>query len=233
MAVIILNDISFRGDRQSLMSVLRVRENSSQERDLMHLLDGAEAVGKPKAACLEADIDEIGENTVVLDGIEFRSKLLSKNLSGAWRVFPFIATCGIELERWSKDYHDFLYQYWADAIKLQALHQALAALSARIDGYALQGQRSMMNPGSLEDWPIEEQGSLFRLFGDTAGTIGVTLSDSFLMNPTKSISGIIYHSDTQFINCRLCSREKCETRRAPYDEHLQRRYEHGGDMCQK
>ena len=42
----------------------------------------------------------------------------------------------------------------------------------------------------MADWPIEEQQPLFRLLGDTERAVGVRLTDSMLMVPTKSVSGI-------------------------------------------
>ena len=87
------------------------------------------------------------------------------------------------------------------------------------------GASSIKNPGSHPDWPLREQGPLFRLLGDVAGAIGVTLSESFVMLPTKSVSGILFPTDSDFASCQLCPREECPNRRAPYDPGLfERRY---------
>ena len=83
-----------------------------------------------------------------------------------------------------------------------------------------------MNPGSLEDWPIQQQTQVFELLGDPLRDVGVRLTDSFLMVPIKSVSGIRYPTETSFESCQLCPREKCTGRRAPYDPELWRkRYE--------
>jgi hypothetical protein len=74
-----------------------------------------------------------------------------------------------------------------------------------------------MSPGSLEDWPISEQPKLFSLFGDTERSVGVKLTDSLLMIPRKSISGILFPSEEGFVSCRLCPRENCPSRKALYD----------------
>ena len=75
---------------------------------------------------------------------------------------------------------------------------------------------SNMSPGSLEDWPIAEQTKLFSIFGDTESLVGVRLTESLLMVPRKSISGILFPSEEGFIACRLCERERCPGRRAPF-----------------
>ena len=86
-----------------------------------------------------------------------------------------------------------------------------------------------MNPGSLADWPLEEQRHLFRLLGEPRKAIGVELTESFLMVPIKSVSGLRFPSGAHYENCQLCPRDPCPGRRAPYDPDLyERRYAHGG-----
>ena len=74
-----------------------------------------------------------------------------------------------------------------------------------------------MNPGSLADWPLREQRTLFALLGDVHGAIGVELTPSLLMTPTKSVSGILFPTAETFASCQLCPREECPNRRAVYD----------------
>jgi hypothetical protein len=55
--------------------------------------------------------------------------------------------------------------------------------------------------------------------------VGVRLTDSCLMMPTKSVSGIRFPTETSFESCQLCPRDDCPGRRAPYDSGLyDRRY---------
>ena len=75
-----------------------------------------------------------------------------------------------------------------------------------------------MAPGSLSDWPIEEQGPLFRLLGDVEASIGVRLTRNLLMLPAKSISGFYFPTEVSFYSCQLCPRKRCESRKAKYDE---------------
>ena len=85
-----------------------------------------------------------------------------------------------------------------------------------------------MAPGSLADWPITQQQQLFSLFGDVEAKIGVRLTDSFLMLPMKSVSGVYFPTETSFESCRLCPRKVCPGRRAPYDPKLwEERYAEG------
>ena len=77
-----------------------------------------------------------------------------------------------------------------------------------------------MGPGSLEEWPITQQRLLFDAMDGLDRQIGVKLTDSFLMVPVKSISGIRFPSKNRFESCQLCPRKNCIGRRAPYDQDL-------------
>jgi len=72
---------------------------------------------------------------------------------------------------------------------------------------------------------MEEQRKLFALLGDPVKEVGVELTESCLMIPVKSVSGIWFPAKIDFENCQLCSRENCPGRRAPYDENLARKYQ--------
>ncbi len=60
-----------------------------------------------------------------------------------------------------------------------------------------------MSPESLKDWPVEDKGALFAILGDVEGSIGVRLSESTLMIPGRSLSGIYLPTKFDFIavNC--------------------------------
>jgi hypothetical protein len=94
---------------------------------------------------------------------------------------------------------------------------AAAWLAAQLEEQYGLGPLSSMSPGSLEDWPITEQTKLFSIFGDTERLIGVRLTDSMLMVPRKSISGILFPSEEGFVACQLCGRQRCPGRKAPYN----------------
>ena len=82
-----------------------------------------------------------------------------------------------------------------------------------------------MTPGSLPDWPIEEQRPLFAILGDIQGAIGVRITEDLVIIPSFSVSGILFPTQISFQSCQLCPREKCQGRRAPYDDKLyERRY---------
>jgi len=221
----ILDEIPFSIDMDHLMKTLRIRENDRHRNLLAGLAEEAEAIAKPKGVFIPVYFD-IGENDLVsIDEITFKSRVLRVNIEKAHRVFPFVATCGIELDEWALAKTDTLHSFMADSIKGLALKSALDYLVAYLkEKFALE-KTAMMTPGSLEDWPIEEQKPLFSLLGDTEKDIGVRINESLLMIPAYSVSGISFPTEVNFQNCQLCPREKCPGRRAPYDKDLyERRY---------
>ncbi len=203
----IIDSISFNLDEEFLLDMMRVRNNGELGDRLLELGRQAVAVARPKAAYREVTIDERSDDGLIIDGVKFQSRLLSENLPE--RAYSFVATCGTELEEWSRSFSDLLESFWLDGIMNLALDAAVSELESRL-GWA---QLSCMNPGGLPDWPLTEQRPLFDLLGDT--NIGVSLTESCLLLPMKSVSGIYYYSEEQFCNCQLCPRENCPGRRVP------------------
>jgi len=64
--------------------------------------------------------------------------------------------------------------------------------------------------------PISQQKQLFQLLGDVESAVGVGLTDSFLMMPNKTVSGIFFPTEVNFVSCQLCTRENCPRRRTEY-----------------
>ena len=154
----------------------------------------------------------------------FTSRVLRKNLEGIQRVFLFVATCGTEVEGLLADRSDIMASYCLDTIMLLAVQSARRHIEQFLKNTYSVGQLSRMAPGSLPDWPLQEQRPLFQLLGDVEGQIGVKLSDRFLMTPIKSISGIFFPTEVRFESCQLCARLNCSGRRAPHDAALAAKY---------
>ncbi len=223
MGPIVLKEIPFHVNMESLMKRVHVKENSSYLENLKLLVKEAQELAQPKAMYRPVYIDSKDDKHVIIDGITLTSRVLTVNVENAFRIFPFVATCGMELENWAVGKDDMLRRFWAERIKEMALHTAIAFLNKRVaDEFSIQ-KKSTMTPGSLSDWPIEEQRSLFQIVGNSEKAIGVQLTESLMMKPVHSVSGIIFPIEVNFESCQLCPREKCPGRRAPYDKDLYER----------
>ena len=192
-------------------------------RDVDAMVAQALSLAQPRAAFAAAYIDEKGEEEVVVSGRRFRSRVLRKNLDDVGRVFPVVLTVGPQLEQ-AADSSDMLARYYLDAIANLILTEARQHLIRHLGKRFGVEKLSWMSPGSLQDWPLEQQRPLFELLPGVEDRLGVRLTDSCLMLPRKSVSGIYFPSESSFFSCRLCPRERCESRKARYDEALVREY---------
>ncbi len=228
MDSVVLDFLPYALDVPALMQTLRVRDGSSHEIEVRKLIAEAEAIAMPKAVYRLVFIDDKGSDFIVADGRRFESRVLRVNLDGLHRFFAYVCTSGRELAAWVQEQQDLLAQFYADMISAAVLYSAMTSLTHHLtDTYSL-GQTAVMNPGSLADWPIQQQRPLFDLLGDVHAAIGVELTSSLLMKPTKSVSGILFSSEETFASCQMCPREDCPNRRAAYDAGLFERKYAGG-----
>lgn len=216
----ILDEFGWRIDRPQLLQQLGIKEGHGYAEKAEEMAAQAEVAGRPKALYKAGLIESRGEDHVVIEGRVFKSRVLAVNLEKVHKVFPFVATCGVELEEWSSRFTSVLDKFWADAIKGIALGASILSLLEHIESQHHPGNLSMMNPGSIESWSLSEQKALFSLLGTPEDSIGVDLMESCFMKPSMSASGMWFPTEHHFENCMLCSMENCPGRRAPYDKDL-------------
>jgi hypothetical protein len=199
---------------------LKMRNSRRLEEMVRELAGQAVAIARPRAVYRISRARVIDNATVDIDGVVFKSRILSKLLRDRNTVFPFIATVGKELDGLPVPPRDMLRQFSLDAIKTVVLARAVDYLTEYVKEKHAIPQAALMNPGELPDWPIIEQKPLFALFGGEEKKIGVSLTPGGAMSPIKSRSGIVFPNETGFLSCQLCTQLECPGRRAPYDPSL-------------
>lgn len=217
MNTVLFDDIAFKLDTPKIAKKLHVDTGSDEYSELTALLEEASAIAKPKAAYKPVFIEDKGSDFVLLDNQKMISKVVSNNLKNIHRVFAFVSTCGEEIEQYSKTVTDYLHSWWMNSIMEMILKQASDYLRYRIKKDFDIKKLASMNPGSLPDWPINEQPKLFSLLGNVKDMVGVTLTDSMLMIPAKTVSGFYFETETDYVNCQLCARKNCPNRKQPFD----------------
>ena len=222
------DDIPVRLEIEEVIKQMRVRKvNEYVESNVKEIIEMVRPVVKPKAFYQVAYVENKNGDSLYIGGVKFTSRVLRVNLDKVERVFPYVATCGRELDEINVPSDDYLRYYCLDTIKNMALYLARDYLQDYLArSYAL-GQVSKMGPGTgaAEDWPIEQQKELFSVLGNNVeALIGVRLTDKCLMIPLKSLSGIFFPTEVRFESCQLCPREACIGRRAPYDPELVKKY---------
>ncbi|MFC2062759.1 vitamin B12 dependent-methionine synthase activation domain-containing protein [Chloroflexota bacterium] len=221
----ILDSIPVKLDPEEVIKRLRIRKVSRYiERIIQELIELVQPVAKPKAIYELSYVDNKNRDSLYIDGVRFTSRVLRINLDKVGRVFPYIVTCGRELDEIAIQSDDLVKRYYLDAIQEMVLHSGISYLTDYLTENYMLGRVSRMHPGSLKDWPITQQKGLFSIFGNVEDLIGVKLTESFLMIPVKSVSGIYFPTEIKFESCQLCPREVCSGRMAPYDPDLVKKY---------
>lgn len=219
----ILNNIPVEVDPKEVRRILHL--NRSGDLQLMQrLINTATPLIEPKAAFKLCFIEKKLKDAVIVDGMRLKSKVLRKNLDPVERLFPYVVTIGPRLEEASRKISDMLEKYYLDVIGNVALTAVRKYLRKHLSTKFALGKISFMSPGSLPDWPLEAQDQLFQLLADVEDAIGVYLTQSLLMIPTKSVSGIYFQTEVSFLSCQLCQRGNCPGRKARYNEKRAREY---------
>ena len=146
-------------------------------------------------------------------------KIIMNQLRGAEGYALFIATCGEAFERFlqqMKAEGDMVRVFIADAmgsvIAEKCADEMEKNLQLSIDKLGWK-HTNRFSPGYC-GWHVSQQQLLFPLFNGQ--TCGVTLTDSSLMLPIKSVSGIIGVGEKVRrldYTCGLCNFEKCYKRK--------------------
>ena len=147
-------------------------------------------------------------------------KIIARQLRGAEAYAFFVCTAGMDFEDYQRELMrkgDMVRVFIADAlgsvIAEKAADRMEESLQMNIDKLGWK-HTNRFSPGYCS-WHVSQQQLLFPLFG-TPEPCGVHLSDSSLMTPIKSVSGVIgvgpnvRHLD---YTCGLCDFDKCFKKR--------------------
>jgi hypothetical protein len=219
-----IENIPISLDPKELIRHLRLDKQENAERFVEELLETARPLINPKTLYKIVYINKKLQDAVEIGGWSFRSRVLRKNLEPAERVFPFVLTIGGWLEEKAGSSGDLLRQYYLETIADLALRSAASYFESYLKKHYGLSKISSMSPGSLPDWPVTEQKPLFALLGDAEAAIGVRLTESMLMIPRKSVSGIYFPTEVSFISCQLCKRKRCPGRKVAFDETLRQTF---------
>ena len=221
MDSIIVDNIDVQINETRIVRKLRLGKGDGEMmRRFQRLLNEAKEIARPKGLYKPVDFDAEGDDVVVIDGIRLTSRVLAVKLAQVHRVFAFVATCGSEAAAWAAEKTDMLERFWLETILDDLLLCAITRTGEHMVTNHGLGKTAVMTPGSIDDWPIQEQKPLFTILGDIEAAIGVKLMDSYMMAPRQSISGILFPTEVDFQTCMLCPRQNCPKRRAKYDPEM-------------
>jgi len=136
-------------------------------------------------------------------------------IKGSEYLALFTCTAGQLFTKLSNRYNqagDYLEAYIVDAIGSLTVEKAMDKIQAQLETeMKAEGLRitNRYSPGYC-NWPVSGQRELFKAIGDIP--VGVSLTESCLMLPLKSISGIIgigQNIKKQDYACKICNNRGC------------------------
>lgn len=205
-------------DRDDVNKSLRLHIGNKGDVSAEGLIEEVIPLLKPQVVFGVGYIEDHQPDSIQVEGIKFSSRILGTKLKDIQRVFPYILTIGDDLENSAGTSGDLMKQYYLETLGDTALRLAMNKVRLHLRKKYRIKKIASMSPGSLKDWPVTEQEHLFELLKEGASKIGVKLTESMLMLPRKSISGILFPTEKDFSSCQLCARERCPGRAAAYDQ---------------
>ena len=165
---------------------------------------------------VDATISAGRNDGIHLGGVFFQLQtIVTSQLRNVEKTALFACTIGPRMEEWrrklEKDREE-VRAHLVDTIASAAVENATDLLHDHIRGKMLEqglGVTNRYSPGYC-GWSVAEQQFLFSLLPD--GFCGITLTESSLMTPMKSISGIIgigANAKREGYLCGRCERKNC------------------------
>ncbi len=207
---------------KEVLRYLGYRTRAADERTLQTIQEvakAAEAEIQPQSVYMELPLRLLSESEVQIGDTVFQSRKLSRHLRGCERILVFAATLGTGADRLLRRFSatNSAHAAVAQAVLAAATEDYCDAVCEKIaekeeqNGWYL---RPRFSPG-YGDLPLTAQRDLFNLCEITK-RIGITLTDSCLMLPTKSVSAFIgltrQKDGCRAGGCALCDKTDCAYR---------------------
>ncbi|WP_026395128.1 hypothetical protein [Acetobacterium malicum] len=217
MERIVLNPvkISYNIDK---MEVFKGFKTDSKTFDLIvEIIENTGEIIRPRAILKWCNVEKVEQGCITLMGQAFASKLLFDKLCHLEKVFLSIVTAGDELDVLIGKYPASIVDIIKYAILIETRNEIKKYISD-IFGY---NDIAELCPGSLPDWPVENNYFLFEMINN-ACEIGVILKNDYFMKPLNTVSSILYNGDKDYVNCSLC-KKKCIKRRCKFNKNEYKR----------
>ena len=191
-------------------------------KSLNECLAKAKSLSKPNYIRAIKKIALIGEDFIEIEGgIRFSTGRIAQYIKDSSDIVIFLVTIGDEIEKIAGELtsgKEPLQGYLLDRIGSFAVESLAKAVEKKIrkDYSILKKSVSRRYSPGYCDWPIEEQHIIAKILDFSK--IGVSLNESCMMKPKKSISAIVAIADrgifTEFgSTCGICEKKDCSYRR--------------------
>ncbi|UCH66136.1 MAG: hypothetical protein JSW63_03110 [Ignavibacterium sp.] len=168
---------------------------------------------------IQNNVSVIGKLKLIINHTELITEnIITTQLQKIEGSALFACTLGKRFDEWCRSFdnhNDIFHHYFADAIGSEIIESAVDWLEEQINIEAEKFELNCTNrysPGYC-DWNVSDQHNLFSFFPVNFCDIEVT--ESALMTPIKSVSGIIglgKNVRKKAYTCNICSMENCYLR---------------------
>lgn len=196
---------------EEFAELCRIEKGTSAFEELEETLPLIRQYGAPKAIIKWAGVDRVEGDETTIEGVTFHSRVVADKLRDTPRVFLSVVTAGEGLEQSGQFADDAFLDLYDGALLFHAYKYLDRYMKER---FRFDGS-SVLSPGSLPDWPIQNNFALFDMIGNV-DEIGVSLNGAGYIRPWNSGSHIHFSGDG-YQNCSLCRKYDCIGRRAPFD----------------
>ena len=205
--------------------VLRYAGTREETPEIARLLDSALTEAKPTLSgtvCWREFPLTRQDEMLDLGFVRVRSNSLNRNLQNCDRIVLFAATVGLGLDR-------LISRYSRVSPSRALILQAIGAerIEALCDAFCEEVRQTAQSAGlhtvprfspGYGDFPLAVQTEIFQVL-DCSRKIGLTLNQSLLMSPSKSVTAVIglgeSASCTNPTGCQSCGKTDCIYRRMP------------------
>lgn len=183
------------------------------------VLEETHALIEPAAIYMVTPVTDFEHKTIRFNGGSFEGPLVAKAFAGAEHLYIAVCTIGDALENRVQELmgENPVKALALDGAGIAAVGKVSQAVEDIISAetFKIKSDLGMRAQPGQEGWPIEQQAALFSVL--PAENIGVTLTESFLMIPRKSVSLVVGRGTkmkSAVSPCDFCSkRHRCDWRR--------------------
>ena len=208
----LLENINTKFDPKRLAENIHLDINAPEFLEFKELIEKVKPVAAPKALLLKLAVIDKDDSKLFCSAGNFNCSLLVQLAGDCEFIFPFIATCGEEIENFGSDISDPLHLYWLDMLKEHALETAFQKAKAETAKQCHNQIITSLIPIDDELWPLNGLREIFGVFESSyIERLGVELTEYLYMKPTKSRAGVFFPTDKELELCSLCSLKKCKS----------------------
>ena len=206
-----------------ILEILGYPANLAPGRVRTWVREGLESVrerARPAAACRRVPIELSGGRILVDGRLPLESKMLKRVFRPCSHALVFIATLGPGVDGLIAGTGEGRVSeaFVLDAIASRMAEGVADEVERELTGALAPGEGATLrySPGYC-DWPVDGQRMVFSILDGSS--IGVSLTGHCLMQPRKSLSGIIGVGPRDQVAqtgnaCSFCKRKDCEHRRS-------------------